>query len=784
MPNLTANPAEQRRGLRKSTVHEQICLVELGADRSAMLLDISELGFGVQCVQGIPEAPTTTFRFLLPGSPAIVTGEGEIAWSDLRGRMGVRFTKVAPEMMKEVRDWVNSEANPLFEDPVETEAVVDEDARDRVAQLEARIMMSGWAEVQSLNFLVDQVAAMTQASGVAIAVEDGNGIVCKASSGIAPQVGVRINSRSGLSWECARTGDVVHCVDTENDPRVDRMVCRELNMRSAMLVPVIRNGRVTGLVEVFSSRPRAFSTNTIILLKRVAEAVGALDELSGLLDVEEPLIPPPPEVQPTAVLRPETPVAAPVRPPQPITPPVTAPTSEAAAAVKPAPIDVPKPTIVPAPAAIPTAAKSVPPTPAPVPPAPPSPPQAKMVAAVTEVKQAPKPEIESPKKAEVAQPSVPKTFSIKVPIPTAAPESSAPARAAGVPVPTPKPAPATPVQPAASAPTPVPAPAKAPAAQRAVVKQETTATVASTPARTAPPAAKPIVKPVPPVEKPRAAVAEKPAPVAEKPKAAVAPEPELFSSLSHPQPRSSKLGIGIAAAVVVLAVGAYEGRQWLMPVPGAKTAAVQTQQKPVTPPAVGNLPAATTPPASAAAAKQPAPAAAAHETVASPGQSSTATVPPKAPVRQPAIAVEESSAPLHVPIPRPIQALPASAPNTPAPIPAPSNSGMANILSGSVVVPKLSHEEISQGVSGGKQLSRTEPVYPASARAMRLFGVVVLRAHVNTSGTVSSVEVVTGNPMLVAPAVAAVRRWRYSPFLLNGKPIENVVTIQIKFNEP
>ena len=191
---------EKRRGAeRKSALDVQICLVELGKERSAMLLDVSELGIGVQSVEGPGDTPTTPFRFLLPDTNTIISGEGEIAWADRAGRMGIRYTRIAPELKAEIARWMNTEANPLFSDAPVTDEIADLDARDRVAQLEARILVSGWAQVQALNFLVDQIAAMTQASGVAIALEDGGGIVCKASSGIAPQVGVRANPRSGLS---------------------------------------------------------------------------------------------------------------------------------------------------------------------------------------------------------------------------------------------------------------------------------------------------------------------------------------------------------------------------------------------------------------------------------------------------------------------------------------------------------------------------------------------------------------------------------------------------------
>src|SRR3954469_7433411 len=310
------NAADRRVAERRSALDVYLCLVDLGDNRSAMLLDVSETGIGVQAIQGPAEGFSTSFRFQLPETAVLVEGEGEISWADRAGRMGIRFTKIAPDLQPELRKWVASDANPLFASQPVTEQMADLDARDRVEQMEARIIVSGWAQLQALNFLVDQIAAMTQAGGVAIAVEDGSGIVCKASAGIAPEAGQRVDSRSGLSWECVRTKEVVQCADTESDPRVDRIVCRQLNMRSAMLVPVMKDGRVGGLVEVFSSRAHAFTNQTVILLRRVAEAVASLDETAPEMFGEEPLIPMPVE-QPSApeIAQQATPVAVAPAPP-------------------------------------------------------------------------------------------------------------------------------------------------------------------------------------------------------------------------------------------------------------------------------------------------------------------------------------------------------------------------------------------------------------------------------------------------------------------------------------
>lgn len=767
MPNI-ANSTDKRRGLRKSAIQEQICLVELSGGRSAMLLDVSELGIGVQCVEGPMTESTTSVRFVLPGGSTVISGAGQIAWSDHTGCMGIRFTNIAAGMKNEITKWVTTESNPFFDNQPEGELLVEQDARDRVAQLEARILVSGWTQVPALNFLVDQVAAMTQASGVAIAVEDGKGIVCKASSGIAPQVGVRINSRSGLSWECTRTGDVVNCVDTETDPRVDRMVCRELNMRSAMLVPVKKRERVTGLVEVFSSRPRAFNPNTVVLLKNVAEAVAGLDVFTGF--VEEPLIPPPAEIA-ARVSAPPTPpppvakvpspapaIAQPLPPPAPVAQvrPPAAPVTQAAVAqaAKPAaPSPVPSPVSK---AAAPAPAQSPMPTSAPVP-------VARVTAPVNGASTA-----AAPKLAPAAVP-VPPTATTHTAVKPAPIEFPKPLRevVSVEHVAQPKP----PVQKINVVPTPV---AASPAVKLAAATVAAPAPV-QLPVEKAREATKPAA---PPAQAPRPVL--KPAPVVES-------APEMFR-MPEDSPSSSgfalKIGIGIAAALACAGL-TYGGLYWAHS--GSKTNANVS----AAPPLVVAQPV----PNSAAAAAIPPPVV----------DKSGETVPVGKPISTGSVPPARTSVPIAVARPQPrtstvdiaeasVPVRTAGAPDArrditpvsaaPLPIAPPNSASVSSILSGSVVAPTLDRPQVSQGVTGGEQVKRVEPRYPPAARNLRIAGLVVLRAHVSKTGNVTKVDVISGSPMLATAASDAVRQWRYRPFVLDGLPIENTVTVQVKFTAP
>jgi TonB family protein len=124
--------------------------------------------------------------------------------------------------------------------------------------------------------LVHRVQTFTGAAGAAIALREGDDMVCRASRGSnAPDVGM-ILSLDGTFAGLAVTGmKAVRCDDTENDPRVDPEVSRALRIKSMAVVPVLSGMRVSGVIATFSSAGNAFSNTHMAVLKTMADGLGA-----------------------------------------------------------------------------------------------------------------------------------------------------------------------------------------------------------------------------------------------------------------------------------------------------------------------------------------------------------------------------------------------------------------------------------------------------------------------------------------------------------------------------
>jgi TonB family protein len=77
--------------------------------------------------------------------------------------------------------------------------------------------------------------------------------------------------------------------------------------------------------------------------------------------------------------------------------------------------------------------------------------------------------------------------------------------------------------------------------------------------------------------------------------------------------------------------------------------------------------------------------------------------------------------------------------------------------------------------------SKNPPEYPETAKRLRIEGSVEVEATISAEGAVESVSTLRGNPMLVRPAVEAVKKWKFRPFTSEGKPVRAISTFTIDF---
>jgi hypothetical protein len=122
-----------------------------------------------------------------------------------------------------------------------------------------------------LQAILEQAMEGTGATGAAIALSTEDAVCCRASIGaLAPEVGTCLHAGIGLTGLCLETGEVLLCNDTSTDRRVDPQLCKEIGIRSVLVLPIKQNAKVVGVLLLLSVDPNAFSLHDATAMSKLA----------------------------------------------------------------------------------------------------------------------------------------------------------------------------------------------------------------------------------------------------------------------------------------------------------------------------------------------------------------------------------------------------------------------------------------------------------------------------------------------------------------------------------
>lgn len=128
----------------------------------------------------------------------------------------------------------------------------------------------------AIGVITERAQMLTGATGAAIALRRGAEVICRARAGrTAPDLGVRLQTDSGVSAQCMRTGEVVLCNNAETDSHADRLSCQSLGVRSILAAPLRQYHRTLGIFEVLSSVPNAFNHQDVATMQLLASMMVA-----------------------------------------------------------------------------------------------------------------------------------------------------------------------------------------------------------------------------------------------------------------------------------------------------------------------------------------------------------------------------------------------------------------------------------------------------------------------------------------------------------------------------
>lgn len=97
----------ERRRYYRQPVKMLVKVIAGEKEIKAASTDISEGGMALLLHQALPKDATPRVQFTLPESTLAMDIEAEIAWADLKGRVGLRFRDVAPSSQALLEKWLN-----------------------------------------------------------------------------------------------------------------------------------------------------------------------------------------------------------------------------------------------------------------------------------------------------------------------------------------------------------------------------------------------------------------------------------------------------------------------------------------------------------------------------------------------------------------------------------------------------------------------------------------------------------------------------------------------------
>jgi len=308
LPDPVARPDGERRRRVRQKLHTPV-YASFNGSQTGMVVDLSELldlhedGFAVQTSERLEINRAVTLCLDLPETKSFIHGSGQVIWSDDTGRGGIRFSGLSESSRQILKEWLfanlliagsnhaarteqlsrrerEEEKSPEPAPVVATKAlsvVPISDGSETLSSVEAvrREVREIADDVDAvLHLITERALSLTEASGAALAFLTDDRMICRARAGEpAPPLGAPVDAKHGLSGECVRSGLLVSCEDTENDPRVDPEICRTLGIGSLMAAPIVSDFRVVGLLEIFSQHSRAFTKAHETTLDRLVEMI-------------------------------------------------------------------------------------------------------------------------------------------------------------------------------------------------------------------------------------------------------------------------------------------------------------------------------------------------------------------------------------------------------------------------------------------------------------------------------------------------------------------------------
>jgi PAS domain S-box-containing protein len=145
-----------------------------------------------------------------------------------------------------------------------------------IIQTQADVALAGLELDEMMRLLCERARVLCGADGAAVALVEGDIVEYRVATGsVESYVGMRLKVEGSLTGTALQRGEVMRTDDSEADVRVDARSTRKVGARSMICVPLWRETRPVGVLNVISRRANAFDDRDVRMLELMAGLLGA-----------------------------------------------------------------------------------------------------------------------------------------------------------------------------------------------------------------------------------------------------------------------------------------------------------------------------------------------------------------------------------------------------------------------------------------------------------------------------------------------------------------------------
>lgn len=145
-----------------------------------------------------------------------------------------------------------------------------------IIKVQTEVAQQGMDLGNIMDIVVQRTQIITDAEGASVELIEKDELVYSAASGMAEKfLGLRLNIENSLSGECIQKRMPLISNNIENDERVNKNACRQIGIRSMIVMPLIYDHSVVGVLKVLSAHADHFNNEDIMILELISGLIAA-----------------------------------------------------------------------------------------------------------------------------------------------------------------------------------------------------------------------------------------------------------------------------------------------------------------------------------------------------------------------------------------------------------------------------------------------------------------------------------------------------------------------------